>query len=175
MEREKKDNSRNLYIGIGSNLNNPIHQLNIAIEYLSKIDFSHNMKIASFYESPPMGPSDQNNYINTAIMFSSSESPEDILITLKDIESSMGRKKNTIRWSERTIDLDIILLGDLVYESDSLTIPHMHAHERAFVLFPLLDLNPDIFIPKKGFAKDLVKDCLYRNIKKIENNERFEI
>ena len=66
-------------------------------------------------------------------MFKSSESPEDILKLLKDIEFSMGRKKSSVKWSERIIDLDIILYGDLTYESEFLTIPHIRAHERAFV------------------------------------------
>ena len=168
MEKEKVNNCRDLYIGIGSNLSNPILQLNKAIKFLSQLDKLNDIKSSSFYESPPMGPSDQNNYINTAVMFKSSESPEDILKLLKDIEFSMGRKKSSVKWSERIIDLDIILYGDLTYESEFLTIPHMRAHERAFVLFPILDINPEIFIPNKGFAKDLVKNCLYKNIKKIE-------
>ena len=168
MEKEKVNNCRDLYIGIGSNLSNPILQLNKAIKFLSQLDKLNDIKSSSFYESPPMGPSDQNNYINTAVMFKSSESPEDILKLLKDIEFSMGRKKSSVKWSERIIDLDIILYGDLTYESEFLTIPHMRAHERAFVLFPILDINPKKFIPNKGFTKDLVKNCLYKNIKKIE-------
>ena len=122
-----------------------------------------------------MGPIDQNNYINVAVMFKSSESPEDILKLLKDIESSMGRKKSKDKWSERVIDLDIILYGDIVHCTDKLTIPHIYAHERAFVLLPILDINPDIFIPMKGFAKDLVKSCLYKEIKKLKNNERSHV
>jgi len=87
---------------------------------------------------------------------------------LKDIESSMGRKKSSVKWFERIIDLDIIIYGDLTYQSDLLSIPHINAYERAFVLLPLIDLNPDIYIPKQGYAKDLIKDCLYNDIKKIE-------
>ena len=171
-KEERENNFRDLYIGIGSNVGKPIENVNNALVHLSKLDIFDSMKISSFYESLPMGPSNQNNYINAAVMFKSSESPEDILISLKDIELSMGRKKSKVRWSERIIDLDIILYGDLVYSSDTLTIPHMNACERAFVLLPVLDIDPNIIIPNKGIAKDLVKSCLYKDIKKINNNER---
>mgnify|MGYP001393844418 FL=1 len=171
-KEERENNFRDLYIGIGSNVGKPIENVNNALVHLSKLDIFDSMKISSFYESLPMGPSNQNNYINAAAMFKSSESPEDILILLKDIEFSMGRKKSKVRWSERIIDLDIILYGDLVYSSDTLTIPHTNACERAFVLLPVLDIDPNIIIPNKGIAKDLVKSCLYKDIKKIKNNER---
>ena len=160
-------NIRELYIGIGSNLNDPLQQVNNAIEKISNLDKFNNLKVSSLYESLPMGPQDQNNYINCAVMFRSGESPEDILLLLKDIESLMGREKSHVRWSERIIDLDIILYGDLIYHSETLSIPHKNVSERAFVLQPLLDINPDISIPQKGFAKDLIKDCLYKYIKKI--------
>ena len=160
-------NIRELYIGIGSNLNDPLQQVNNAIEKISNLDKFNNLKVSSLYESLPMGPQDQNNYINCVVMFRSGESPEDILLLLKDIESLMGREKSHVRWSERIIDLDIILYGDLIYHSETLSIPHKNVSERAFVLQPLLDINPDISIPQKGFAKDLIKDCLYKNIKKI--------
>ena len=160
-------NIRELYIGIGSNLNDPLQQVNNAIEKISNLDKFNDLKVSSLYESLPMGPQDQNNYINCVVMFRSGESPEDILLLLKDIESLMGREKSHVRWSERIIDLDIILYGDLIYHSETLSIPHKNVSERAFVLQPLLDINPDISIPQKGFAKDLIKDCLYKNIKKI--------
>ena len=90
---ERKDNLKDLYIGIGSNIGNPIENINVALNFLSKSDFFYNKRLSGLYESPPMGPSNQNNYINAAIMFKCSESPEDILRLLKDIESSMGREK----------------------------------------------------------------------------------
>jgi len=159
---------RELYIGIGSNLESPIYQVEKAIDSISFLDRYNDIKISSFYESAPMGPSDQNNYINAVVMFKSGESPEDILSSLQGIEISMGRKKNSERWTERIIDLDIIIYGNLVYKSDILTIPHINAFDRAFVLLPLIDLNPDIYIPNQGFAKDLLKDCLYNDINKIK-------
>jgi len=168
MKKKEINNTKELYIGVGSNLNNPVNQVEKAIQCISYLDNFNNMKISSFYESPPMGPSNQNNYVNCVVMFKCGESPEDILLLLKDIESSMGRKKSSVKWFERIIDLDIIIYGDLTYQSDLLSIPHINAYERAFVLLPLIDLNPDIYIPKQGYAKDLIKDCLYNDIKKIE-------
>ena len=124
MGQKIENNVKELYIGIGSNLDNPILQVSNAIEALTKLDKFNDIKISNFYESPPMGPSNQNNYVNCAVMFRSGESAEDILLLLKDIEVSMGRKKSSIRWFERIIDLDIILYGDLLYKSVSLSIHH---------------------------------------------------
>jgi len=168
MGKEKINNTKDLYIGIGSNLNNPINQVKKAIQYISAIDKFNDIKVSDFYESAPMGPTDQNNYINCAVMFKSGESPEDILLLLQDIESSMGRKKSSVRWSERIIDLDIILYGNLIHQSDILSIPHINTYERAFVLLPLIDINPDVHVPNQGYAKDLIKNCLYNDIRKIK-------
>ena len=167
MPQEKINNLRQLYIGIGSNLDNPVSQVSLAIKKLSELDAHHTMKVSDFYESPPMGPSNQSNYINAAVMFKCGESPEDILLLMKGIESSMGRNKGTVRWSERIIDLDIIMYGDMTYKSDILSIPHINAYERAFVLLPIMDISPDIYIPTQGYAKDLIRECLYSDIKKI--------
>jgi len=167
MAEVKINNLRQLYIGIGSNLDNPVAQVSLAIKKLSELDKLNTMRESDFYESPPMGPSDQNNYINAVVMFKCGESPEDILLLMKGIESSMGRKKGAARWSERVIDLDVIIYGDIPYKSDVLSIPHINAYERAFVLLPLMDINPDIYIPTQGYAKDLIRECLYKDIKKI--------
>jgi 2-amino-4-hydroxy-6-hydroxymethyldihydropteridine diphosphokinase len=168
MEKEKINNTKDLYVGIGSNLNNPINQVKKAIQAISLLDKFNNTKISNFYESAPMGPSNQDNYINCVVMFKCGESPEDILLLLKDIESSMGRNKTSVRWSERIIDLDIIMYGDLIYQSENLLIPHINIYQRAFVLLPLIDINPEAYIPKQGYAKDLIKDCLYNDIRKIK-------
>ena len=167
MEKEKINNTKDLYVGIGGNLNNPIEQVKKAIHAISKLDKFNNIKTSNFYESAPMGPSNQDNYINCVVMFKCGESPEDILLLIKDIESSMGRKKGAIRWSERIIDLDIIMYGDIPYKSDVLSIPHINACERAFVLLPIMDISPDIYIPTQGYAKDLIRECLYSDIKQI--------
>ena len=82
MEKEKINNTKDLYVGIGSNLNNPIEQVKKAIHAISKLDKFNNTKTSNFYESAPMGPSNQDNYINCVVMFKCGESPEDILLSL---------------------------------------------------------------------------------------------
>lgn len=164
-----------LYIGIGSNLNNPINQVKSAIKKLSLLDEFNDIKVSSLYISQPMGLNDQNNYINCVVMFRSGENPENILLLLKDIEKSMGRRKSAVRWSARIIDLDVIIYGDLIYKSKFLRIPHINAYQRAFVLLPLIDINPNIYIPEQGYAKDLIKNCIYKDIKKIEDYEKYEL
>ena len=96
MLQEKINNVRQLYIGIGSNLDNPVSQVLLAIKKLSELDEYHTMKASDLYESPPMGPSNQNNYINAAVMFKCGESPEDILLSIKGIESLWAGRKGLL-------------------------------------------------------------------------------
>ena len=168
MKKEQSISVKELYIGIGSNLHDPKKQVNAAIQKLLEQDEFNDLKVSKFYESEPMGPQDQGNYVNCVVRLKSGATPEDILLLFKGIESMMGREKSPVKWSERIIDLDIILYGDLVYQSETLTIPHKDVADRAFVLQPLIDIDPEIFIPQKGYARDLIKSCLYKNIKKIE-------
>ncbi|MEC7885540.1 MAG: 2-amino-4-hydroxy-6-hydroxymethyldihydropteridine diphosphokinase, partial [Pseudomonadota bacterium] len=156
-----------LYLGIGSNLENPASQIDSSIQYLSDLDELEFIKIAPMYESKPMGPPDQPNYINTVALFKANIDPEVLLSEIKKIEEIMGRVSISTKWSERIIDIDIVLFGDIELETDQLKIPHPLAFEREFVIRPLLDLDSNIYIPGQGFAKDLIKNCKYKVFNRI--------
>ena len=145
--------SRNaVFISLGANLGPARENLARAIRSIKKR--CRVLAVSSLYESDPVGPQDQPKFTNAVIKAETDLSPFELLDCLKTIEKEIGRKK-TKRWGPRVIDLDIIFYGDLVISTDSLVIPHPRAHERRFVLEPLLEIDPAAWHPAKKMA---VKD-----------------
>jgi 2-amino-4-hydroxy-6-hydroxymethyldihydropteridine diphosphokinase len=105
--------------------------------------------VSSLYESPPQPPAPPPTYYNAAVRVSTSLRPGPLLRYLKDIEQRLGREARE-RWAPRPIDLDIALYDGLVMDTEALTIPHPRIVERAFVLRPLLDLDPELRHPVTG-------------------------
>ena len=138
-----------VFIGIGANLG-PVHENFTralrSIELRARV-----VAVSSLYESDPVGPQDQPKFTNAVVKAETELSPFELLDYLKTIEKEIGRKK-TKRWGPRVIDLDIIFYGNLVISTDSLVIPHPRAHERRFVLEPLLEIEPDAWHPAKNMA-----------------------
>ncbi|MPV85904.1 2-amino-4-hydroxy-6-hydroxymethyldihydropteridine diphosphokinase [Ostreibacterium oceani] len=137
------------YIALGSNLDNPLQQIETAIAQIAAHPAMQLIKRAKCYRSKPVGPADQPDFINTAVMIETTLSPRDLLQALQAIEQAQHRVK-TAHWGPRTIDLDIILYGDTVLTTETLIIPHAQAHLRAFVLQPLLDLDETLTLPRYG-------------------------
>ena len=135
-----------VFIGIGANIG-PVHE-NFAKALKSIEKCARVVAVSSLYESDPVGPQDQPKFTNAVIKVETELSPFELLDRLKKIEREIGRKK-TKRWGPREIDLDIIFYGDLVISTDSLVIPHPRAHERRFVLEPLLEIEPTAWHPAK--------------------------
>ncbi len=126
-----------IFLGLGSNLDNPIRQIYRAIGLLT--EFVDSIERANLYRSNPLGPQDQPDFINTVIKGQTSLSPEDLLGFVKRIETYQQRV-DTVRWGPRTIDIDILYFGKLDFNSSSLKIPHPEILKRSFVAIPLLDL-----------------------------------
>jgi len=125
------------YIGLGSNLSDPIAQVNNAIDEVKQLAQCQVTAISSLYLSKPMGPQDQNDYINAVIAIETSLSAIELLDLLQAIENNAGRVRKDNRWGARILDLDIILFGHETINTERLTIPHYGMHEREFVLLPL--------------------------------------
>ena len=138
-----------VFIGIGANIG-PVHK-NFARALRSIEKRARVVAVSSLYESDPVGPQDQPKFTNAVVKAETELSPFELLDYLKTIEREIGRKK-TKRWGPRVIDLDIIFYGDLVISTDSLVIPHPRAHERRFVLEPLLEIDPAAWHPVKKMA-----------------------
>lgn len=145
-----------VFIGIGANLGPVRENFTRALRSIEK--HARVVAVSSLYESDPVGPQDQPKFTNAVVKVETELSPFELLDHLKTIEKEIGRKK-TKRWGPRVMDLDIIFYGDLVISTDSLVVPHPRAHERRFVLEPLLEIDPAAWHPVKNMAvKDICSD-----------------
>lgn len=130
------------YIGIGSNLGDRKKNCTHAVAQISRHAKISVTKIASWIETRPIGVTDQPNFINGGIKLSTDLTPQALLKFLKRIERGMGRKKKSIKWGPRVIDLDIWLYDNISLKTPNLTIPHPEIKNREFVRIPLKELNP---------------------------------
>lgn len=155
------------YIGLGSNLTAPAEQISVARQAISVFYNVHELAFSSLYHSPPMGPRDQPDYVNAVMGIKTDLSAMVLLRSLQKIEFDQGRVRKDERWGPRTLDLDILLYGDKIIDLPDLTIPHYGLAERAFVLYPLQEIAPEIVIPGKGPIIDLVNNCPLKGLVKV--------
>jgi 2-amino-4-hydroxy-6-hydroxymethyldihydropteridine diphosphokinase len=135
------------YIGLGSNLSEPVDQVKNAIVEIEKIAKSQVKKVSSLYLSKPMGPQDQDDYINAVLALETALPAIELLDALQAIENKAGRVRKDNRWGARILDLDIILFGHDVINTDRLTVPHYGMKDREFVLIPLVEIAPSLSMP----------------------------
>ncbi|WCE29216.1 2-amino-4-hydroxy-6-hydroxymethyldihydropteridine diphosphokinase [Vibrio sp. SCSIO 43137] len=136
-----------VYIAVGSNLSDPVQQAKQAIDALKKLPDSQFIQASSLYSSKPMGPEDQPDYINAVVQIETQLSPTDLLDQTQRIELEHGRVRKDERWGPRTLDLDILLYGEQIIETERLTIPHYGMKTREFVLYPLAEITPNLILP----------------------------
>lgn len=153
-----------VYIALGSNMDSPHSQLDSALEAIAQHPHMQLTGVSSRYQTPPIGPQ-QPDFINAAAELSTDLSPLALLDALQAIEQQQNRVRN-IHWGPRTLDLDILLYDNLVLESERLTIPHPRLSERAFVLVPLTDLNPQLALPSGETVAELLANCSQQGIVK---------
>ncbi len=136
----------NVFIALGSNLNDPVAQVKQAMEAIATLPDCSLIKASPFYETKPMGFTEQNNFINAVVQIETMLSPFELLAALQGIEQAQGRVRE-FKNGPRTIDCDIILFGNDVINTPTLTVPHPGLTTRDFVLKPLLDIAPDCTLP----------------------------
>ena len=147
------------YIGLGSNLDNPLKQLREARRAMSDMPSSRLLADSGLFKSRAMilqGDDPQPDYINAVIKLETDLQPHVLLKQLQAIESSQGRVR-TKRWGARTLDLDILLYDDLHIHDEQLSIPHPGIAERDFVLYPLKAIDDNLQIPGKGALSELIQ------------------
>jgi len=162
-----------VYIGMGSNLADPLAQLARAITELASLPASTLKAQSPFYASRPVGPRDQPDFVNGAVVIDTSLSPHTLLDHLQAIEHAHDRQRQR-RWGPRTLDLDLLLYGDQQIHDDRLTVPHPELPNRDFVLQPLLDLNPGLTLPGGQIIKDLRLSCPDNKLRKLPPKVRPE-
>ncbi|MAC46193.1 2-amino-4-hydroxy-6-hydroxymethyldihydropteridine diphosphokinase [Oceanospirillum beijerinckii] len=143
------------YIGLGSNLENPVQQLLTALTELDQLDQCQLIAQSSLYSSKPVGPQDQPDFVNAVAKLQTELTPLVLLDRLQALEQSHRRIRER-HWGPRTLDLDLLLYDDDFITNPRLTVPHAHMHERGFVLLPLQEISPEISIPGKGLVTEIL-------------------
>lgn len=154
-----------VYIGLGSNLQQPIQQLQAAISALACLPETQLAQQSSFYCSDSLLEG-QPQYINAVVCLETLLAPEILLDYLQQIENNQGRVRGE-RWGARTLDLDIILYGQLQINTKRLTVPHSQMAFRSFVLQPLLEIAPDALLPNGEAVSTLVTNCPSQNLMRL--------
>lgn len=149
-----------LALGLGTNLGNRLGNLRQAARAIEE-DIGPILRASEVFETEPWGVTDQPHFLNACLCLDidGESDPEALLASLKAIERRMGRKE-TIRWGARLIDIDILLIGDRIYESLALRIPHLHLSERSFVLTPLIQILPGWSHPLTGKSLEEMSEAL---------------
>jgi 2-amino-4-hydroxy-6-hydroxymethyldihydropteridine diphosphokinase len=145
------------FIGIGSNLGDREQNLARAIELLSAEDGIDVVAVSEIRETEPVGPVAQGPFLNGVVRIETELGPRELLDRLLAVEQRLGRVRRE-RFGPRTIDLDLLLYGDVVVEEPGLTVPHPRLHERRFALEPLSDLAPGLEIPGQGPISELLAE-----------------
>ncbi|MGX9418520.1 2-amino-4-hydroxy-6-hydroxymethyldihydropteridine diphosphokinase [Vibrio sp. WJH972] len=146
-----------VFIAIGSNLNDPVEQAQRGIDALKSIPRTRFIRSSQLYSSSPMGPQDQPDYINAVVEIETQLAPLELLNLTQQIELEHGRVRKDERWGPRSLDLDILLFGQQILDSERLTVPHYGMKVREFVLYPLAEIAPNLILPDGTELTDLLK------------------
>jgi 2-amino-4-hydroxy-6-hydroxymethyldihydropteridine diphosphokinase len=146
------------FVALGANLGDPLQQLESALAHIQRLPGCSLVATSPWYRSTAIGPGEQPDYINGVALLETSLPPRDLLAQLQAIEAHHGRLRSQ-RWAARTLDLDILLYGDITLNSDDLQIPHPRMQQRNFVLFPLYDLSPQLTLPCGTPLESLLASC----------------
>ncbi len=156
------------FIGIGSNLADPVAQVHSAIEALETLPQTRRASASRLYRNPPMGPADQPDYVNAVAEIETALSPQALLAALQALEADAGRDRSGRRWGPRPLDLDLLVYGDQQIDEAALTVPHPGLASRAFVLHPLAEIAPALPIPGLGTVGSLVERVAADDLMAVE-------
>jgi len=155
------------YIALGTNLEPRAAHLDEALALFRALPGVTVRRVSSIYESKPVGYLDQPDFLNLVFEAETDLLPLDLLDKCQNIEQELGRVR-TIRFGPRTLDVDIILYGLESFEEERLTVPHPRMRERTFVLLPLLELNPELVVPKWAkTVRELAADLPEQDLEEI--------
>ena len=155
-----------VYVALGSNLDDPVAQVRAGAQALGKLPGTQLVCCSSLYRTAPVGVTEQPDFINAVCEADTSMPAGAFLRALLDIERAQGRQRD-IPGGPRTLDLDLLLYGELVSHEPGLTLPHPRLHERAFVLYPLSEIAPGLSIPGRGLVESLFAGCAGQAIERL--------
>ena len=143
------------YVGLGSNLGEPAAQLRRALAALPGLPGTRLMAASSLFGSRPLGPVEQPDYVNAVAGLLTQLAAEDFFGALRALEIALGREPPQVHWGPRLIDLDLLVYGAQQLESAGLTLPHPGIVQRNFVLYPLQQVAPGLYVPGCGWVNEL--------------------
>lgn len=136
------------YLSLGSNVGDRLSNIQQAVRLLTSNPQIKLLRASSFYETQPWGVSGQNWFVNAAVAIETNLSPIELLRECQNVEAQLGRIRQGVpKWSERTIDIDILFYDDLIFKNEILEIPHKYVHLRAFALVPMIEVNANLVHP----------------------------
>ncbi|MDN5762683.1 MAG: 2-amino-4-hydroxy-6-hydroxymethyldihydropteridine diphosphokinase [Microlunatus sp.] len=149
---------RKVVYSLGSNLGDRLNNLQGAIDALRDTPDVIIVDVSSVYETVPVGaPEDSPDFLNLVVVAETTQEPRTLLERALAVEDAFGRERGE-RWSPRTLDVDLIMVGDATSDDEDLRLPHPLAHERAFVLIPWAEIDARGELPGRGTVADLVDD-----------------
>lgn len=159
------------YIGLGSNLRDPVRQVRTALTELESLPRTRVLRKSSLYRSPALlseeNPQAQPDYVNAVAAVATDLPARTLLDHMLQIEQRHDRRRG-LRWSARTLDLDLLLYGDARLAEPGLTVPHPGLPNRAFVLYPLHEIAPDLEVPGCGALSLLKERCQPGTIQRVQ-------
>ena len=142
--------SARAYIALGSNLDEPVWQVRQALVALDELPQTQCLVASTLYRNPPLGPQSQPDYVNAVAAVATDLAPMALLRALQSLEAAAGRHRGAERWGPRPLDLDILLYDQLMLDGPELCLPHPGLTERAFVVYPLAEIAPELSVPGHG-------------------------
>jgi 2-amino-4-hydroxy-6-hydroxymethyldihydropteridine diphosphokinase len=142
-------------LALGSNLGDRLAHLRAAVASLAAAEDVELLAVSPVYETDPVGGPAQADYLNAVALVATTRTARSLLALAQEVEASRARTR-TERWGPRTLDVDVVSFADVRSDDPTLTLPHPRAHERAFVLAPWHDLDPDAVLPGGGRVADLL-------------------
>lgn len=155
------------YIGLGSNLGDSAARIGAGMQALRRLAQTRDVRCSALYRSAPVGITEQPDFINAVCVCATQLSAEALMQQLLAIERLHGRERTGPKGGPRTLDLDLLLYNDRVSDTPVLTLPHPRLHERAFVLYPLAELAPELVVPGRGELRALLRACPPQRVEKL--------
>lgn len=156
------------YIGLGSNLAGPAEQVRAGARALDALAATRLLRCSSLYLTQPVGLLAQPDFVNAACSIETDLDPEALMHALLAIEANHGRRRGEEpAGGPRVLDLDLLLYGEERRQGTRLTLPHPRLHERAFVLYPLAEIEPELVIPRHGPVRDLLQSCRGQGVRRL--------